>query len=176
MDSDSLDIMMVENCADADALICYLGATAHRPHLVTVGATLAGSLLSRFRYTHITAECEGRADKISIDNDEVCDTDLLALAGPDSLVYCSNISKLEGSNRRRLSRAFKHWFKQKALIIHVSSGNYDIEFHPTALDDFARQIALPALHVGLLPTAIGARRAEPLPFMTIKFRRLFGRT
>jgi glycosyltransferase involved in cell wall biosynthesis len=160
MDSEGRDILMVENCAEADALICYLGATAHRPHLVTVGVTPAGSLLSQFRHTHITAVREGRADKISIDK-ELSDTDLLALAGPDSLVYCSNISKLDGPNRRRLSRAFKHWFKQKALIIHVSTENYGIKFHAAGLDDFARQIALPALHVGLLPTAIGdeARRA-----------------
>src|SRR5262245_20553046 len=134
------DILMLENCSEADALICYLGAIAHRPHLVTVGAILAETSLSRFRHTHIGTECQGRTNKISINNEDLCDTDLLALAGPDSLVYCSNLSKLDGPKRRRLSRAFKQWFKQKALIVHVSSGSYDIKFHPAALDDFARQI------------------------------------
>ena len=91
-------------------LIGYLGASAQRSKIVAVGAILPASLQSQFRCQHIAVHLEEMPDNLTlIDIADLGDADLNELAGPDSIVVCKTIDKLEELARSRILSAAAHW-------------------------------------------------------------------
>jgi Glycosyl transferase family 2 len=136
--------------SQSEALISYLGTSARRSRLIAVGEPLPASLRSQFRYQHLTTHGQDSSDRGRIDISSLSDADLNGLAGADCIVVCMDVSTLAKTIGRRLSKAIKRWFRNNALIVHISGDRQDLRFSTDALDDFGRQFALPALHVGLL--------------------------